>query len=98
MSTPERKWKHIQRRLRSIPVEEIAPRIAAEERHGLWCFVAHELEFIPRNGATCETCWDDQLEAAQFLRWVLAHPERVHPTREAALDFVQAHFAKQESA
>jgi hypothetical protein len=54
MSTPEREWKHIQRRLRSIPVEEIGPRILAGERDGLWCLVARELQFVPANGSTCE--------------------------------------------
>jgi hypothetical protein len=94
MSTPEREWKNVQRRLRSIPVEDIAGRAAAEERDGLWCLVADELRFVPADGGTCETCWDDPLEYAQFVRWVKARPERVHSTKEAALAFVQSHFER----
>jgi GrpB-like predicted nucleotidyltransferase (UPF0157 family) len=98
MATPEEEWKHIQRRLRTIPVEEVAPRVAAEERDGLWCLVANELQFIPANGDACDSDWDDFLEHAQFVRWVRAHPDRIHTTREAALAFVQRWFGRKNSA
>ena len=86
--TPQRAAKHVQRALQSIPVDAIAPHVAAMEADGLWCIVPDGLEFIPANGGDCETCWDDPLECAQFVRYVSAQPERVHPTRESALAFV----------
>ena len=93
MNTPEGEWKRTQRKLRSIPVDDIAPNIAAdEERGGLWCLVAGGLEFIPADGGECQTEWDDGLMYAQFARWVKARPERVHTTREAAVAFVRSHF------
>jgi hypothetical protein len=88
--TPQRAAKHVQRALRAIPVDAVAPRVAAEERDGLWCLVADGLEFVPADGGTCETCWDDPLEYAQFARYVQARPERVHPSRASALAFVRS--------
>jgi len=73
-----------------VPVEEIAARVAAEERDGLWCLVGAGLTFVPADGATCETSWTDMERHALFERYVAAHPERVHPTMEAARAFVHA--------
>ncbi len=88
--TPQRAAKHVQRALRAIPVDAIAPRVTAEESCGLWCILPDGLEFIPADGGTCETCWDDPLECGQFVRYVSAQPERVHPSRVSALAFVRA--------
>jgi hypothetical protein len=91
MPTPQREAKHIQRQLRTIPVYAIAPRLLAEERDGLWCLVAGELEFVPVSG-TSETTWDDPLGYAQFRRYVAARPERVYDSWESAQAFVRSHF------
>lgn len=91
MTTPQKEWKNIQRLLRTIPVEEVAPRVKAWEGVGLWCLVAGELSFVPANGGESHTEWDDPLEYAQFYRWVQARPERVHPTLESAQTFVRGH-------
>jgi hypothetical protein len=92
MTTPQRDWKRIQRQLRAIPVDQIGPRVTAEERDGLWCLIAEQLTFVPVGGGDCETCWDDPLVYAQFVRYVRARPERIHSTRESALAFVRSHF------
>jgi hypothetical protein len=63
--------------------------LSATERDGLWCLVASELGFVPADGTTV-TCWDDPVEYALFVRYVQAHPERVHATHEAALQFVRS--------
>ena len=88
--TPERAAKHVQRALRSIPVDAVAPHVTAMETDGLWCVVDGWLEFVQAHGGMCETCWDDPLEYAQFERYVRARPERVHPSRESALAFVRS--------
>jgi hypothetical protein len=94
MTTPHRQAKRLQRRLRSIPIEEVAPRVAAEERDGLWCLVDGELMFVPADGSDCITNWDDPMECGQFMRYVAAHPERVHDSRESAVAFVRARFGE----
>jgi len=91
--TPHRAAKHVQRTLRTIPVDAIAPHVAAMEAGGLWCIVAGGLEFVPADGGTCESCWDDPLEHAQFVRYVRARPERVHPSLESARAFVRSRLA-----
>ena len=90
--TPQREAKRVQRRLRAIPVEAVAPHIAAEEadRGGLWCLVSGGIVFVPADGSECTTGWDDALVYAQFHRWLLAHPERVHDTHAAAVGFVRS--------
>lgn len=90
--TPQQEHKRVQRALRVLPVEAIAPSVAAYESEGtgLWCLVANELSFVPADGGTTVTNWDDTLEYAQFRRWVEARPERVHGTHEAAVAFVRA--------
>ncbi len=88
--TPQREAKHVQRALRVIPSDSIASHVAAMESDGLWCIVAGGMVFIPADGGTCETCWDDPLEYAQFVRYVRARPERVHPSPESARAFVQS--------
>jgi hypothetical protein len=90
MGSPERDWKHIQRRLRTIPVDEVAPRVAAWEQVGLWCLVAGELTLVSPAGARGETTWDDPLEYALFVRYLKARPERIHSTWESAQAFVRS--------
>ena len=93
--TPEQENKQIERKLRTLPVEAIASMVAAEEAGMLAviCLVGDCPDFVrsegpPRLG---ETTWDfDPLEHAQIIRWLRAHPERVHPTYESALAFVRA--------
>src|SRR5262245_656008 len=91
MGTPQRQWKHLERRLRKIPVEQIASSVAAFEREGrgLWCIVAGELVFVTANSNT-ETTWDDELGYAQIDRYVRSQPGRVHPTLESAREFVRS--------
>ena len=85
-----RAHKRISRAIRTIPVDAIAPAVTADEQDGLWCIVADRLVFVPADGGTPFTVWDDPLEHAQFVRYVQAHPERVHATQEAALQFVRS--------
>lgn len=73
-------------------MDAIAPHVAAMEADGLWCIVPEGLEVIPASGGTRETCWDDPLGRAQFVRYVSARPERGHPSRESALGFVRSRF------
>jgi hypothetical protein len=89
--TIEREHKRMQRRLRIIPVEAIAPTIVAYEgsERCLLCLVANVLEFVRVDGRRGETTWDDDFEHAQMVRWMQAHPERVHSTYQAALAFVR---------
>ena len=94
MATPQREWKHIQRQLRGIPVDEVGPRVTAWERDGLWCLIAGELTFVPADGGTSESSWSDPLEYAQFVRYVGARPERVHPTHESAVAFVRSQVGR----
>jgi hypothetical protein len=58
-------------------VDAVAPYIAHEEAagDGLWCLVDGEMTFVLADGGTCATQWDDALMAAQYARWVKAHPE-----------------------
>jgi hypothetical protein len=90
--TPHREAKHIERKLRTIPLEVIAPQIAANEAQGdgLWCLIGGEVSFVPVHGGGTTTCWDDMLEYAQYARWLGAHPERVHDTHESAVQFVRS--------
>lgn len=92
--TREREWKHIQRKLRTIPLEAIAPAITNTEAsgRGLWCLVDGELSFVPVSGNQTFTDWGDFLECAQFVRWVKAHPERIHQSHQDAVDFVRRHL------
>jgi hypothetical protein len=94
IATPQREWKHIERRLRGIPVDAIAPAVAAWETNGLWCLVAGELGFVPADGGGCEVCVDDALAYAQLVRYVRAHAERVHPSLESARAFVRSRLGK----
>jgi hypothetical protein len=90
MSSPQRQSKHIQRQLRTIPVDAIASHVTAWERDGLWCLVGGELMFVPVDGGVGESHWDDPLEYAQFRRYVAAQPERVHDSWESAQAFVRS--------
>jgi hypothetical protein len=94
MATPQREWKHIQRQLRRIPVDEVGPRVAAWEQSGLWCLVAGELTFVSPAGEMGETSFDDPLEYAQFVRYLTARPERVHATWESAQAFVRSQMTR----
>jgi hypothetical protein len=89
--TTQREDKRLQRALRTIPLDAIALSIAADEaaRDGLWCLVDGVLSFVPVHGRLGETALCDELVHAQVVRWVAAHPERVHSTKEAALAFVR---------
>jgi len=93
--TDARIGKRIERKLRTIPVDAIAPDITAHEsnRSGLWCLVAGLVKWVPKNGAKVETAICDDLCHAQYARWLVAHPERVHETHEAAVAFVRAKLA-----
>jgi hypothetical protein len=94
MSTPQREWKRVQRVLRNIPVEQIAPWLAAMEQNGLWCLIADELVFVSTHGGTGgETTWDDPVVYAQVYRYVQEHSDRHHPTHEKALEFVRSRLA-----
>jgi len=90
MATPQREWKHIQRKLRGIPVEQIAPDVAAMETNGMWCLVAGSLDFVLIDNSSCEVCIDDPLAYGQLVRYVQSHPERVHPSFESAQAFVRS--------
>lgn len=93
--TPQREAKRVQRALRTVPNEAIAPDIAASESSGdgMWCLVGREVSFIPIHGGRTETMWDDELAYAQYSRWLAVHPERVHDTHESAVAFVQSHLS-----
>ena len=95
--TPQRAAKQVQREMRTILVDAIAPSVAAMESGGLWCIVSGGLEFVPADGGTCETCWEDPLEHAQFVRYVRARPERVHPSHESAAEFVRSWFSASQT-
>jgi hypothetical protein len=90
--TPEREAKHVQRALRTIPLDAIAPDIAVHESQGdgLWCLVAGEVSFVPTDCGRTITCWDWGLAYAQYVRWLAAHPERIHETHESAVAFVRS--------
>lgn len=90
--TPQREAKHLQRALRTIPLEAVAPEIAASESpgDGLWCLVDGVVSFVPAHGGRTETMWDDPPAHAQYERWLAAHPERVHDNHESAVAFVRS--------
>jgi hypothetical protein len=93
----KREAKQIQRKLRTIPLDAIAAAIAQwEGNDGLWCIVDGEMEFVSPSGGRSETTWDDPLEHAQYVRWLQAHPERVHDTRESAVAFVRSKLTKSD--
>jgi hypothetical protein len=88
--TPQQQGKRVQRAIRHIPTEQIAAVVRAMVRDGLWCLVDGELVFVPADGSTYVTNWDDPVEYAQFVRYVLAYPDRVHVNHEEALKFVRS--------
>lgn len=90
--TPEREAKHVERAIRAIALDAIAPAIIAQEEEvrGLWCLIGNQLQFVRESGVHGEWTLDDPLECAQMVRWVRAQKERVHPTLEAALAFVRS--------
>ena len=69
--TRRREAKHVERAVRTIPVDAIEPDILAFEAEieGLWCLVENEPSFVTASGAA-ETALDDDLTCAQFVRWV----------------------------
>lgn len=94
--TPEQEQKQVARKLRTIAVEAVAPLIAAEEEgmEAIICLVGGHPEFVWADGNRRETTWDfDQLEDAQIVRWLRAHPERVHPSYESALTFARGRIS-----
>ena len=89
--THQREAKQLQHALRTISTDAIVPEIAQfETGAGLWCLVDERLAFVPASGARTETMGMDDLTYAQFVRWVNAHPERIHPTHDAAVAFVRS--------
>lgn len=94
MTTPDQDWKRVERKLRGIPVDRVGPSVTAWERDGLWCSVGGILTFVSADGADGETCLDDPLEYAQFVRYARARPERVHLTYESALAFVRSQLGR----
>jgi hypothetical protein len=84
----------VKRELEAIPIESIAPMIAEEEAgmEGMICLVSGFPDFVwPRGNQTdSEVTWDySPLEHAQIIRWLNAHPERIHATYESARAFVR---------
>jgi hypothetical protein len=98
--TWEREQKRVERALRTIPVEAIAPDIAASESpgDGLWCLVAGEVSWVPAHGGGTTTSWCAPLAYAQYARWLAARPERVHNTRAAAVAFVRSRLGQRGPA
>jgi hypothetical protein len=89
--TPKREAKRVEHAIRAIPVEAIAPTIAAykaSERWLLW-LVGDKLPFVYVDGKGGTTRSDYSLDYAQMIRWVRAHPERAHQTYQTALAFVR---------
>jgi len=98
--TPQREWKHVEWALRMIPLDAIAPDIAASESpcDGLWCLVGGEVAFVPAHGGRTITDWCDPLAYAQYARWLAAHPQRVHDTHEGAVAFVLSRLGTKNRA
>jgi hypothetical protein len=98
--TLEREWKRLERALRTIPLNAIAPDIAASESagDGLWCLVAGDVSWVPAHGGGMATTWCDPLAYAQYVRWLAAHPERIYDTREAAVAFVRSRLGQRGRA
>ena len=92
MSTPQQDWKRLERRLRYIPVDRIAPRVAADERGGMWCVVGGMLQFVPVGRGVCDIGpWQgDPMEWAEIDRYVRSCPDRIHLSWESAWDFVES--------
>src|SRR6478672_10521713 len=88
--TLRREDKHVQRTLRTVPIDAIAPDIAARESQGdgLWCLVGGEVSFVPVHGGRTVTDWDDPLAYAQYARWLAARLERIFDTHDSAVAFV----------
>jgi len=97
--TPQQEDKQIERKLRAIPVDAIASVVAEEEAgmQAVICLVGDLPDFVRPEGQhqRSETTWDfDPLEHAQIVRWLRAHPERVHPNYESAVAFVRGRSSK----
>jgi hypothetical protein len=90
--TPQKEAKRVQRVLRTVPVDSVASAIAGDEAEGnvLWCLVGGLPSLVSVRGGEGITEWDDPLVYAQFVRWLQAHPERVHETGREALAFVRS--------
>ena len=56
----------------------------------MWCIVARELTFISAGGGETLVDWDDPVEYALYVRYIMAHSERIHENKEAALAFVRS--------
>jgi len=100
VSTPQRDRKRLERRLRYIPVDRIAARVAADERAGMWLEVGGVVQFIPVGRGVCDIGpWlGDPLEWAEIVRYVRSRPERVHQSRESAWDFVESRLGAGQDA
>src|SRR5262245_61415779 len=97
MTSPQREWRHLQRRMRGIPVEQIATFVASFENDGCWCLVSGDLVFVQSHVSDCEITLDDELVYAQLLRYVQSQPERIHPTLESAREFVRSQLSRGET-
>jgi hypothetical protein len=86
----KREAKHVERAIRTVPINEIASAVHSDERTGLWCIVDGKVEWVPVTGGRTETTWDDAVELALYYRYLLTIPERVHDTHESAVAFVRA--------
>jgi hypothetical protein len=89
--TLQRQQKRLERAMRKIPVDAAAPSVAAIEtgNEGLLCLVRGNLSFVQSHGCS-EIAIDDELAYALIVRWVQAHPKRVHETEDSAAAFVQS--------
>ena len=98
--TPEREAKHVQRVIRNIPVDQVAPQIAAEEEamRGMWCIVAGEFVLVLAAGGQTFTNWDDPVAHALYVRYVQAHPERIHASHDEAVAFVRSRLADRDGS
>jgi hypothetical protein len=98
--TPQRDHKRVQRALRTIPMDAPASAIAACEASGdaLWRLVNCEPSLVSPRGGGSETTWDDPVEYALFVRWLQAHPERVHQTFAEAQAFVRSKLQNKSEA
>ncbi len=91
--TPQQEAKRIERKLRNVPVEAIAPIVLSWEPAGMWCIVCGGLSFVPPDDGVWDvsTMWD-AMTTFQVVRYIQAHPERVHSSWESARAFVRARF------
>src|SRR5262249_19091534 len=98
--TPEREGKRVERAIRTIPADAIAPDIAATESRGegLWCLVDGEVSFVLVNAEPTLSNWCDPLAHTQYIRWLKSHPERIHDSHESAVRYVRRQLGEKGRA